>query len=255
MKCYLCVSRLRDTLTKIQSLFLFILWQAVAGETMGTGIPFGVIPRGTANAFSVALGIPVPVVGACRNILADHVRTVDGAKCNDVPMILLAGLGFEAGMVQNASRELKNVLGCLAYVLGGAKQAIDQKPFKCRVDIDGTSQNIEASAITVANVAPPTSVLAQGFGEVIPDDGLLDITIATSQDFLKGVGDLAALLTSAIVKQPTSSDTLMCVRAKKLTVDCDPAQKVVIDGEMLDLNPINFSIVPDGLKVLAPKQE
>lgn len=54
---------------------------------MNTGIPFGVIPRGTANAFSVALGIPVPVVDACRNILGDNVRTVDGAMVNDIPMI------------------------------------------------------------------------------------------------------------------------------------------------------------------------
>ena len=32
---------------------------AIAGTTIGTGIPFGVIPRGTANAFAVALPIPV----------------------------------------------------------------------------------------------------------------------------------------------------------------------------------------------------
>lgn len=222
---------------------------------MGTGIPFGVIPRGTANAFSVALGIPVPVVEACRNILANNVLTVDGAMCNDIPMILLAGLGFEAGMVENASRELKNVLGCLAYVLGGAKQVVDQKPFSCRVDIDGKSQDLQATAITVANVAPPTSVLAQGFGKVIPDDGLLDITIATSSNLFEGVNDLAALLKSAVVKEPTASDTLLCVRAKRLTVDCDPAQKVVIDGEMLEINPIDFSIVEGGLKVLVPKKE
>lgn len=226
--------------------------QAVAGETMGTGIPFGVIPRGTANAFSVALGIPVPLVDACRNILQGNVRTVDGAMCNDIPMILLAGLGFEAGMVQNASRELKNVLGCLAYVLGGAKQAIDQKPFKCTVEIDGKSEEIEASAITVANVAPPTSVLAQGFGEVIPDDGFLDVTIATPHNFLEGIVGLASLLQSAVVKEPTKSDTLLCVRAKEIKVDCDPAQKVVIDGEMLDINPIDFSIIAGGLKVFAP---
>ena len=222
---------------------------------MSTGIPFAVIPRGTANAFSVALGIPIPVVDACRTILNGNVMTVDGAKCNDVPMILLAGLGFEAGMVENASRELKNVLGCLAYVLGGAKQVIDQQPFKCRVDIDGASQEIEANAITVANVAPPTSVLAQGFGEVVWNDGLLDVTIATSRGFLKGISDLGKLLSAAVVKEPTASNSLLCVRAKNIIVDCDPAQKVVIDGEMLDLNPINFSVIPGGLRVIAPVKQ
>ena len=235
-------------------LFSFTTIQAVAGETMGTGIPFGVIPRGTANAFSVALGIPIPIVDACHNILEHNVRIIDGAQCNDVPMILLAGLGFEAGMVDNASRELKNVLGTLAYVLGGAKQVIDQQPFQCRVNIDGKSHELEATGITVANVAPPTSVMAQGFGVVIPDDGLLDVTIVTPNNLFKGIADLASLVQSAVVKAPTDSDTILCVHAKTLTVDCNPPQKVVIDGELLNLNPVNFTIVPGGLKVLAPKQ-
>lgn len=221
---------------------------------MGTGIPFGVIPRGTANAFSMALGIPIPLVEACRNIIDATIRTIDGAMCNDVPMILLAGLGFEAGMTDNASRGLKNVLGCLAYVLGGAKQVIDQKPFHCRIGIDGKSKEVEATAITVANVAPPTSVLAQGFGEVIPDDGLFDVTISTPHNLLQGIRDLASLFKSAVVKEPTDSETILCIRAKNVTVDCSPAQKVVIDGEMLHLNPIDFSIVPSGLKVLVPKK-
>lgn len=219
---------------------------------MGTGIPFGVIPRGTANAFSVALGIPIPVADACRNIIEGHILTVDGAMCNDMPMILLAGLGFEAGMVDNATRQLKNIVGPLAYVLGGAKQMIDQQPFKCRVDIDGTSQNIEATAITVANVAPATSVTAQGFGKVTPDDGLLDVTIGTSKTFLSGLTTMAQLLTSAVVKEPTDSDSILCIRAKNVTIDCNPPQKVVIDGEMLEINPVDFYIVPGGLKVLAP---
>lgn len=225
---------------------------AVAGATMGSGIPFAVIPRGTANAFSVALGIPTGVKAACQNILAGNVRVVDGAMCNDIPMILLAGLGFEAGMVDRATREMKNVLGTLAYVLGGAQQLVAQENFSCNIDIDGKTSDLEVGAITVANVAPPTSVLAQGFGEVIPDDGLLDVTIATSKTFLAGLDALASLVASAVVKTPTESENLLCVRAKKVTVSCDPPQKLVIDGEMFDVDPLTFSVLPQALKVVAP---
>lgn len=132
---------------------------------------------------------------------------------------------------------------------------IDQQPFKCNIVIDGTSDDIEATAVTVANVAPPTSLLAQGFGEVLSDDGLLDVTVATSQNLFQGIVDLGALVTSAVVKQPTASETLLCVRVKEITVSCDPPQKVVTDGEMLEMNPITFSVVPGGLKVLAPKKD
>lgn len=82
----------------------------VAGALIGTGIPLGIIPRGTANAFAVALGIPrlLPVRNACQVILAEHAQTVDAAYCNEIPMILLVGIGYEAIVVETANRELKD---------------------------------------------------------------------------------------------------------------------------------------------------
>ena len=82
-------------------------------------------------------------------------------------MILLAGLGFEAGMVDKANRELKNILGPMAYILSGARQLVDQQPFQATLQVDGEEYQVEASAITVANAAPATSLTAQGFGEVL----------------------------------------------------------------------------------------
>ena len=54
---------------------------AVAAAVIGTDIPLGIIPRGTANAFSVALGIPTNVNAACEVILAGSTRVVDVALC------------------------------------------------------------------------------------------------------------------------------------------------------------------------------
>ena len=62
---------------------------------------------------------------------------VDAAFCNKIPMVLLAGVGFEAGMVNNANRELKNRLGALAYIMSGAQQFFTQEDFKATVDIEG----------------------------------------------------------------------------------------------------------------------
>jgi diacylglycerol kinase family enzyme len=150
---------------------------AVAGATIGSDVPLGIIPRGTANAFSVALGIPTDLAGACRNILNGNTRVVDGAQCNDTPMILLAGLGFEAGMVARATREKKDRLGCLAYVLAGVETFFQGEPFQATIEVEGEVHELTVAAITVANVAPPTSMLAQGAGEVIPDDGAYAVKV------------------------------------------------------------------------------
>jgi len=225
---------------------------AVAGAVAGTGIPLGVIPRGTANAFAAALGIPTDLVAACDTILAGHTHVVDAARCNDVPMVLLAGLGFEAGMVDRATRELKAMLGPLAYVLAGTRQLVAQQPFQARIEIDGAITELQAVAITVANAAPATSVLAQGFGQVIPDDGLLEVTIASPATRLQGINALASLMASAVVQSATTHPDLLCLRARRLTISTDPPQKLVIDGEILEADPVTFTCQPGALTVFAP---
>ena len=225
---------------------------AVAGATMNTNIPLGIIPRGTANAFSVGLGIPTNLRAACETILAGNTHIIDGARCNDIPMILLAGVGFEAGMVDGATRQLKNELGNLAYVLSGVRQVASATPFTATLEIDGEVSTVTTTAITVANVAPSTSVLAQGLGAVIPDDGLMEVTIATSTTRLQGINALASLVAAAARGNPTQRDDITCLRTSRIKVTTDPPQKVVIDGEVLEANPLEFVCLPQALTVFAP---
>ncbi|MBE9139361.1 YegS/Rv2252/BmrU family lipid kinase [Nodosilinea sp. LEGE 07088] len=225
---------------------------AVAGASMGSGVPLGIIPRGTANAFSVGLGIPTNLRAACETILAGNTHVIDAARCNDIPMILLAGVGFEAGMVDGASRQLKNELGNLAYVLSGVRQLASATPFNATLEIDGKVSTVTTTAITVANVAPPTSVLAQGLGEVIPDDGLLEVTVATSKTRLQGINALASLVAAAAWGNPTQRDDIICLRTNRLKLTTDPPQKLVIDGEILEVNPMEFECLPQALTVFAP---
>jgi len=225
---------------------------AVAGATMETGIPLGIIPRGTANAFAVGLGLPTNLRAACNTILAGNTHVIDAARCNDMPMILLAGLGFEAGMVTKASRELKNELGNLAYLLAGVRQLATAQPFEAQVEIDGAVTEISTTALTVANVAPPTSVLAQGLGQVIPDDGLLEVTISTSKTRLQSLRSLAALAKNAATRVPTQRDDILCLRTSKLKVISNPPQTLVVDGEVVEVNPIEFECLPKALTIFAP---
>jgi diacylglycerol kinase (ATP) len=232
----------------------------VAGVVMETDIPLGIIPRGTANAFSVALGIPTTIQGACETILAANTKVVDVARCNGVPMILLAGIGFEADYVERANRDLKNRLGALAYILAGVQQLGEAEAFEADIEIDGTEHNpgvksqgtVTTGAITIANAAPMTSVLAQGFGQVKFDDGLLDVTISTSKSRLQGINALTSLFASALVNAPAKRDDLVCLRTPRIKISTEPARKVVVDGEIIGTTPVEIDCIPGGLTVLAP---
>ena len=232
---------------------------AVAAAVMETEIPLGVIPRGTANAFSVALGIPTNLNAACETILAGTTKVVDVARCNDMPMILLAGIGFEAEMVAKADRDLKNQFGVIAYLLAGAQQFTTQEPFEAQIEIDGQVSSFSSAAITVANVAPPTSILAQGWGETLVDDALLDVTIGVreSQETslasqLQAVNALADLFTSALIKRPTNREDILCLRVPRIKISANPPQKVVVDGEIMGTTPVEICCIPQGLTIFAP---
>jgi diacylglycerol kinase (ATP) len=228
---------------------------AVAGAVIGTNIPLGVIPRGTANAFGMALGIAQqinPLRRACEIILAGKTRTIDAAICNNLPLILLAGIGYEAEAIEKADREAKNRWGSLAYIMAGWRQLDEQQLFEAEIEIAGEIKTFQAGAITIANAAPPTSVLAQGIGEVIMDDGLLDITIATVDNKLQGVTTILSMLGAALIRTNAELANVVHLRSPKVKIAAYPNQKVVLDGEIIGNTPLEIECLPQSLKVFAP---
>ena len=225
---------------------------AVAKALMQTNIPLGVIPRGTANAFASALGIPDTVEQACQTIINGKVCKLDVAKCNNKPMLLLAGVGFEAETVEGAFRETKNKWGVLAYILSGIKQLNNIDSFEVEIETEEKIIRTTATAITVANVAPATSILAQGPAEIICDDGFLDITIVTSDSWATAIAASYHLLQTGLRGDAATRDDIGYLRAKQVKVTSEPPQKVVLDGELIGETPIEVACVPRGLNVFVP---
>lgn len=228
---------------------------AVAEALIGTDITLGAIARGTANAFANALGIPDTIEAACKTILAGSTQKVDAGMCNGKPMILLAGIGFEAETVEDADREAKDRFGMLAYVLSGLKQLRNLTEFEVELETPDKIVTVDASAITIANAAPPTSVLAQGTAGVIFDDGLLDITILAPKTAPGAIATSVQLLKSAASEETVEREGVGYLRTQWVRVTTNPPQKVVLDGEIIGKTPIEVKCIPKGLTVFAPREE
>lgn len=228
---------------------------ATAEALVETNIPLGVISRGTANAFASALGIPNTIEAACQTILGGTTRVVDAALCNGKPMVLLAGIGFEAEVVETADRDSKNRLGMLAYILAGVKQLRELDIFDVKIETDDRVITLSAAAVTIANAAPPTSILAQGPAGIIFDDGLLDLTVVAPVNRTAAIAASYHLLQTAIRGDAAARDDIGYLRSKRLKVTTDPPQKVVLDGEILGTTPIDVECIPGGLTILVPMTE
>ncbi|MBD2070780.1 YegS/Rv2252/BmrU family lipid kinase [Leptolyngbya sp. FACHB-671] len=226
---------------------------AAAAALVGTKIPFGVISRGTANAFATALDIPNTIEAACQTILGGFTRTVDAAYCNGKPMVLLVGIGFEAEAVERANREAKNRFGMLAYVLAGLQQLRDLSKFDAEIETEDKVIRVSAASVTVANAAPPTSILAQGPAGLIVDDGLLDLTVVAPQNVAGAIAASYHLLQSALNEHPAERPDIGYLRARKIKITTDPPQKVVLDGELVGSTPVEVECIPAGLTILVPE--
>ncbi|CEJ44664.1 YegS/Rv2252/BmrU family lipid kinase [Umezakia ovalisporum] len=225
---------------------------AAATPILGRDIPFGIISRGTANAFAAALRIPNTIDAACQTILQGQTRYVDAAYCNGKPMVLLAGIGFEAETVEMADREAKKRFGMMAYILAGVQQLRNLQSFEVEIETDNKIIKTSASAITVANAAPPSSVLAQGPAGIIYDDGLLDLTIVAPESKAGAIAATFHLLQTASTSSAAERDDIGYLRANQFKINAEPPQKVVVDGEIIGKTPIQVYCVPAGLKIFVP---
>jgi YegS/Rv2252/BmrU family lipid kinase len=225
---------------------------AAATAVVGTDIPFGIISRGTANAFATALKIPDTIDAACQTILQGRTRYVDTAYCNHHPMVLLAGIGFEAETVEMTDRDAKKRLGVMAYILAGLQTLRNLQSFQVQIETEDKIISTTASAVTVANAAPPSSVLAQGPAGIIYDDGLLDLTIVAPESKAGAIAATFHLLQTASSGSPVKRDDIGYLRGKQFKINTSPPQKVVLDGEIIGTTPIEVNCVPAGLKIFVP---
>ncbi len=226
---------------------------AAAEAVVGTDIVLGAISRGTANAFAVALGIPDTIEEACQTILTGKTRKVDAAICNGKPMVLLAGIGFEAETIDHTTREAKNRWGMLAYVMAGVQQLSELESFEVEIETEDKIIRIDrVTAVTVANAAPPTSILAQGPAGIIADDGLLDVTIVAIEKWTEAIAASYHLLQTGMSGDAVNRDNIGYMRAKRVKIAAKPPQKVVLDGEIVGMTPISIECIPGGLNICVP---
>lgn len=226
---------------------------AVADVLRHTRIPLGIIPCGTANSVATALQLPANVQDACAAITHGYARCLDTAVCNGRSMVLMASVGVHAETIADTPRELKNRWGRMAYLVEAVQKMRGMTPFRATIETDTRIISCDAVAVTVANVAPPTTVFAQGPANLVGDDGYLDITIVCANGVLEAVATGAHLLASAAVKEPAARENVGYLQARRARITAEPAQRLMIDGEEGGEGALDVECHPRSLWVMVPR--
>jgi len=157
--------------------------RACARNLAGTGVALAVLPRGTANLFARALGIPTEIGAALKTGFGGEERLVDLAFANGEPFVAMAGIGIDAAVVESTPRLLKERFGWVGYAVA-ALPLLAGPLHELEVQLDDREPFARlAHAVVVANVG----TLPGGFsllpGAVV-DDGLLDVAVIDPKGLL-----------------------------------------------------------------------
>ena len=190
--------------------------------------PLGLIPLGTGNDLARMLGIPLDPAAAARALLASSVRSLDlvvddagGVVVNAVHL----GVGAEAAEKATA---LKDRLGRAAYAVGSVAAGAGATGWQLQVVVDGALLQVDREVLMVAVANGRTigggAPLAPA---AVPDDGLVDVVVATSTGPLARLGFAVALRDGEHVER----DDVLVVRGRTVTVTGDPFP-LNADGEL-----------------------
>ena len=221
----------------------------VVNGLVDTQVPLGILPGGTGNILSVELGIPQSSEEAARLLVSPEaqIRKVDVARSGDRFFLLRALSGFDARRIQLTTRELREQHGKLAYLIAALKAVPEARAVHYRLTLDGDDVECEGLTCIVANSG---NMGVRGLS-LVPDikisDGLLDVIVIHGLDPLSLVSALGN-----IADAPLDLDRFHHWQAQEITVASDPPQTVIGDGEAWGETPIQITVLPGALRVVAP---
>lgn len=103
----------------------------------GVKVPIGYIPAGSTNDFARGLGIPTNVMAAARAVVEGTPRTLDVGKFGQRYFSYVASFGIFTRISYSTPQDAKNVLGHMAYLLGGIQELSQLRTTHMRFTVDG----------------------------------------------------------------------------------------------------------------------
>ena len=214
----------------------------VVNGIAGSRTALGILPVGTMNVFATELGLPAGIEDAWEVIQAGHLRTIDLAQANEQYFVQLAGVGFDAQVVERTTAGLKKNFGPLSYIINAAQLAAQPAP-RLRIESDGIVR--EGGLVIIGNgryYGMPLEV----FADAQLDDGLLDVIVGREVSHLA----LLKLFSGVVTGTHIDFDDIDYFHARELRVTSPDDVPVEVDGELAGKLPATFRIAPHRLDVV-----
>lgn len=240
-------------------------------------VKFGVLPLGTANVFAFNMNLGKTWREACQTIRAGHTRRIDvgltrplaasatprpaegkpaeasrepKAKYEARYFLLMAGIGFDAKVVEDTSLRLKYVLRDFAYVLMTLQNVVLHQGTQVTLRFsDGRIYANESWLVMVGNAASYAWDI-KVTSKARLDDGVLDICLMPFENKLTSIQQAMQILMGQHIERGTAQYW----KTESVQITSDPPIPVQLDGDEWGYTPVEIKIIPSVLNVLAPPE-
>ena len=205
----------------------------VCAELAGTGIPVGIIPAGTGNLLARNLDIPLYLRAAIDVALTGQDRAIDlvevsGDGFDDTHFMVMAGMGFDAAIMEGVNEDIKKRVGWLAYVLSALKSLMFPA-VRVEVAVDGGEfTKHRARTIVVGNVG-----FLQAGMPLLPDaaidDGVLDIVMLHPRKFLSWI----PLAYRVLARRPRTDELVNRMTGRSIVIRTSTDTPRQLDGDSI----------------------
>jgi YegS/Rv2252/BmrU family lipid kinase len=206
--------------------------RTVCAELAGTGVSVGVVPAGTGNLLARNLGIPLYLQAAVDVALHGQDRAIDLVKVsgeglsNDEHFMVMAGMGFDAAIMEGANEQIKARVGWLAYVVSALRNLMFPA-VRVEISIDGGDwTRHRARTVVIGNVG-----YLQAGMPLLPDaaidDGVLDVVILHPRRFLSWI----PLAVRVLSKGKRTDETINRMTGAKVSLRASHDTPRQLDGD------------------------
>ena len=229
----------------------------VANGLVESSVKLAILPLGTANVFALETGIPSDPLEAATILLKGFFqpinlgqvtyRDLSGKGDRKNYFLLMAGIGFDGGVLNEIKREHITRWGRAAYFATALKLLSKYTSSPLSISID------QKDPVTGYSVIVGNGRYYGGKFQVTPDASLtenaLDVCV------LRRKGPLGVLTTACkvLLDTHTSGNDRFYCKAKTIEIDSTDEVYVQADGDFLGTVPVRLALKEKALSVIVPE--
>ena len=226
----------------------------VAGSLLKENVNIGVIPMGSGNGLALAAKIPTKIEAALDIIFKGNAAPIDSFYINGNFSCMLCGLGFDAQVAHDFSRESSR--GLVTYIKQTIINFIKVHPWSFEISNKGQSFTTSAYFISIANsnqfgnqftIAPKASLA----------DGLLDIVVVKKMPKYRFLWTILKQVLNGKLKDYDEhnfhKEEILYFQTDRLVIQNLEGAPLHIDGDPFNTSKeFKIEIIPKAFRLLQP---